>query len=356
MMPGGRVLVLCTGGTIGMIPKNPRDPGSPLVAAPWERLRTLLPAFDRLPVTADFEPVNPVDSSDMTPGHWIRLAERIAEEYRSYDGFAILHGTDTMAYTASALSFMMERLAKPVVLTGAQRPLRTPKGDAERHLVGALRVAAHRPAVPEVCIVFGGRLIRGNRARKAFSPCAFVSPGYPELGRIGTSLRINAAALRTVRAQDAKGNVRLHTRVERNVLALPLHPGISPAYLRHVLRTKTLRGVILLTFGAGNAPSHPGIQNALAEAVRNGIAVVNVTQCFGGRVDMGIYETGAQLRELGLIDGGDMTPEAALTKLQIVLGMTEDANEIRARMQCDWAGERTPRPGDRRVPSRPATR
>ncbi|HOT50729.1 MAG TPA: asparaginase, partial [Candidatus Hydrogenedentes bacterium] len=291
----------------------------------------------RLPFAVDYAALRLIDSSDMDPDYWIELAQRIEIAYRKYDGFVVLHGTDTMAYTASALSFMLENLGKAIVLCGARHPLRTPGGDAERNFLAALRVAAWQPHIPEVCIVAGETLVRGNRARKAFSTSVFTSPRFPVLGRIVPLLRIDEESIRPA----PRGRLKVHSRIERNVLMIHLHPGITPAFLRHALRAKGLRGVALLTFGAGNAPTHPGIRRALAEAVAKGIAIVNVTQCYGGRVDMGLYDTGAQLREVGLVHGGDMTPEAAITKLQVVLGMTSDMDEIRRLMQTDCAGERT---------------
>lgn len=353
-----RVLVIYTGGTIGSIPRDPDDPKSPLVTVSWDEFRSRTSSLN--PTLADGNanaryigfPVDgaslePLDSCNIGAGYWAEIARTIAANYDRYAGFVILHGTDTMVYTASALSFMLENLAKPVILTGAQLShLYNIRNDALQNLLTALQFAnpAHcgLPLVPEVGVYFGDRLLRGNRSRKVTASgfSAFSSPDYPDLAWAGERIIVHTRSVRPPSAAP----LHLRTRLETNVVAVHFFPGIQQgSLLPHILGDPNLKGVVLMVYGMGTVPSDPRVLEPIAAAVERGVVAVAATQCYGGRVDLGRYEAGARLLDAGVIPGFDITPEAALVKLMVLLGDPGlSVDTVRALFQQDLAGELTP--------------
>ena len=344
-----RVLVLYTGGTIGM-----REGARGFAPAPdflAEQLASFpqfhdssLPRFTTPPshagvrVRYDVKEYTPLlDSSNMGLEDWARIAEDIGRHYDDYDGFVVLHGTDTMAYTASALSFMLDNLAKTVVLTGSQIPLAQLRNDAVDNLLGALTIAGHYE-IPEVCLYFRSKLLRGNRAQKqdASGLDAFQSGNFPPLAQVGTDIEVRWDLLRTPPA----ARLSVQTAMDPNVAALRLFPGITADILKNFLRPP-LRGLVLETYGTGNAPDRRAdFLDALREATARGVVVVNCTQCHRGTVNTS-YAAGAALAEVGVVGASDMTPEAALTKLCYLLGAGTSAEEARKAMAEDLRGELT---------------
>lgn len=293
--------------------------------------------------TYQFDP--PIDSSDMEPSFWANLVTIIANNYNDFDGFVILHGTDTMAYTASALSFMLENLAKPVILTGSQLPIGTLRTDGKENLITAIEIAAAKhadgtPIVPEVCIFFENELMRGNRTTKinAENFNAFRSFNYPALAKAGIHIRYNE---HLIRRPDPTRPMKPHYLFDTNVVVLTLFPGIQESIIDSVLHVNGLKAVVLKTFGSGNAPQKEWFIRQLKEANERGIVIVNITQCQSGGVEMGRYETGLQLLQAGVISGYDSTPECAVTKLMFLLGHGLSGEEIRHRMNSDLVGEIT---------------
>jgi len=344
MSERGKVLMVYTGGTIGMLPREPDNPLSPLVPASWEDLQDFLPSLKELPIKADLHEMDLIDSSDMHPAYWLDVSRAIREKYDGYDGFVVLHGTDTMTYTASALSFLLENLDKPVVITGSQLPIGKPRNDAVQNLVTALMLATPKtfelPLVPEVCIYFNNVLLRGNRARKLSSSAyaGFESPNYPELGEVGEHMRINKRVIRP----PASEGFFINESLEKNVLMFDLSPAMTPQMLDKVFGIEGLKGVVLRTYGAGNAPTNEEFLHTIDRAVqRNNLAVVNVTQCPQGMVEMGLYDASAGLLKAGVISGVDMTPEAALTKMMVLLGMGYDVETVKGLVQRDLRGEQS---------------
>lgn len=330
------VLVVNTGGTIGM--KRGPQGWEPAPGYLGERLASLQeldhPEFPRVELV-EREPL--LDSANMRPADWARIADDIAARHDDVDGFVVLHGTDTMAYTASALSFMLDGLAKPVVLTGSQIPLVEPRNDARENLITSLLLATH-PTLAEVTIYLSGSLLRGNRATKVSASGfdAFSSPNAPPLGRIGVNMEIDERALRPA----SGGSLQVAPLHDLEVVTLRLFPGIGPKTLHNIL-APPVRGVVLETYGAGNAPEDPDLLAALAAANERGAVIVNCTQCLRGSVAMESYATGSGLAAAGVVGGGDMTVEAALTKLVVLLSRHADPEQVRREMQRDLRGELT---------------
>lgn len=335
------VLLIYTGGTIGMV-ENP-ETGS-LEPFNFAHLTYHLPEMKRLKFKVDhmvFEPV--IDSSDLMPEHWLKMVKIIEDNYNIYDGFVILHGTDTMSYTASALSFMIENLTKPVVLTGAQLPIGKLRTDAKENLITALEIAAEKdmsgnPVISEVCIFFQNDLLRGNRTTKlnAENFNAFKSFNYPKLAKSGIKIKYNDAALLP---SLTKGELKFHYDINPNVVVLKLFPGINANTVRAILNIEGLRAVVLETYGTGNAPLSQWFLDLIADAVKRDIVILNISQCKMGVVDMHRYVTGQALMDIGVISGFDSTVEAAVTKLMLILGHGYNAVEVKKRMLRSLTGE-----------------
>ncbi len=336
------VLMIYTGGTLGMV--YDRESKS-LKAFEFKEILRNVPEMERLDFNLSILPFEkPFDSSNVTPEIWQDLARIIAEQYENFDAFVVLHGTDTMAYTASALSFMLEGLNKPVILTGAQLPIGVARSDARENLITALEIAADqinkRPVLSEVAIYFNNRLLRGNRAKKLESSQfnAFDSENYPFLADVGVTVDYGFPYLKP----HVAGRV-LHPKfgMDKNVMVIKLFPGICKKMISHILQIPGLKGVILETFGAGNAPTAAWFIELLRNAIDDGLYIYNVSQCTGGRVMQGHYETSRLLREIGVISGSDITTEAAITKLMFLLGQGYSPSEIKDKLGQSLAGEMT---------------
>lgn len=337
---GPALLVLYTGGTIGMI----AAPDGELVPLDLRELTAYVPIVHELPIGLTIATLTePVDSAAIRAADWLDIADAIVEHAPGHVGLVVLHGTDTMAYTASALSFLLEGIDVPVVLTGAQRPLTSIRSDGRENMVTALEVAAARldgaPLVPEVTIFFHDVLLRGNRAVKvhADSYRGFASPNFPPLATAGVTLDYAMDLLR----KPQPGPLRRTSALCRDVAAIQLHPAVDEEYLTAVLSRPGLRGVVLRAYGSGNGPTDRWFLRALERAVDGDVTVVVITQCHAGTVLAGRYATGAALLETGAVPGGDMTFEASLTKLMSVLDRHTDPAEVRRLMQHDLAGELT---------------
>lgn len=318
--PKGRVLIIYTGGTFGMT----YDSEGVLVPFDFASILEHLPTLRNLALeltVISFD--KPIDSSNIEPHHWTALGNMIYQNYLTHDGFVVLHGTDTMAYTASALSFMLEGLSKPVVFTGAQLPISEPRSDARENLITALEIASAKkegkPLVPEVCIYFDYELLRGNRSKKVESMQfdAFDSGNYPPLAKAGVKIDYNFAV---IREHLMRPNLQLRSRLDTNISILKLFPGIPASTVEAILQTKGLKAVVLETYGSGNAPTSELLIAALKKTIDQGVIIVNISQCSGGMVTQGRYETSRELQRIGVIGGADMTTEAAVTKLMLLLG------------------------------------
>lgn len=333
------ILVIYTGGTIGMI--KDADTGV-LRPFDFEQVYDQMPQLKSFNYEIDFISFDPlVDSSNMKPEMWVRLARLIKQHYGQYDGFVVLHGSDTMAYTASALSFMLENLNKPVVLTGSQLPMGMIRTDGRDNFLAAIEIAAAReddtPIVPEVCIYFENRLMRGNRTTKqnAENFDAFASGNYPLLAEVGVYIRYNRHKI----LKPNFKNLKIHTHIECNVSILKLFPGISENVVHNTVNIPGLKALILETFGSGNAPTDPWLLHCLKQAIDQGLIIFNVTQCQSGSVEMEKYETGRQLEKIGVLSGGDITTESALTKLMYLLGSGLPRPRILELLQTAIRGE-----------------
>jgi L-asparaginase len=311
-----------------------------------EQFRHHVPELKRFNFNIDaitFE--SPIDSSDMEPHYWVKIAKMISDNYDRYNGFVVLHGTDTMAYTASALSFMLENLGKPVIVTGSQLPIGKLRTDGKENLLTSIEIAAARnaqgePMVPEVCIFFQSALMRGNRTTKinAEGFNAFRSYNFPPLAKAGIHIKYET---HLIRRPNPSKPFKAHYLLDNNVLFLTLFPGIREEIADLVSQVKGLKAVILKTYGAGNAPQRPWLVSRLKRMTEQGMIVVNITQCSKGRVEMGLYETSLQLLEAGVVNGYDATPESMLTKLMFLLGLGFTRDEIVEKMNQSLRGEIT---------------
>jgi L-asparaginase len=330
-----KVYIIYTGGTVGM--QKTAKGFMPCPGFLTEQLHTQVQfKHESLPEFTVKEYSSLIDSSNIRPANWVEIARDIYEHYDQYDGFIVLHGTDTMAYTASALSFMLENLDKPVICTGAQIALGQLRSDAEKNIIDSLLIAGHQK-IPEVCIYFNNVLLRGNRTQKvhANSMQAFDSPNYPKLGKVGIDIHINHALLLPKPTQELSLRV-----IKQPLIAnLRLFPGIS-AKILEALFEQGIDGLVLDTYGSGNAPDNdPELLNCIKKACDSGVVIVNITQCLKGSVNMTGYATGSALAECGVISGFDMTPEAALTKLYYLFSADYSITEIRKLMQENLRGE-----------------
>ena len=336
-----RVLILYTGGTIGMVENPETGAHEPL---DFQHLASHVPEMNQLHVQVDtlqFE--QPLDSSNIKPEHWQRMAEVVVDNYDRYDGFVILHGTDTMAYSATALSFILQNLAKPVIFTGSQLPIGVLRTDGKENLITAIEIAATydrigMPMVPEVCIFFQSYLLRGNRSKKfsAEQFNAFASPNYPPIAEVGVHINY---AHHYIRHAISNENLTPHYNFDRNVVVLRLFPGISPSIVRSVLNIHGLKGLVLESFGTGNAMTDDWFIEELRSAVDRGLVIVNASQCIGGGVEMGRYDTGNRLQNAGVIGGGEMTTEAVIVKLMFLLGQDYSPEKVSKLMSTNIAGE-----------------
>ena len=336
-----KVLLIYTGGTIGM-GRNTRT--GVLEPLDFRHLMDNLYELRSLNTEVDtYSLPHPLDSSNMSPGHWARLARIVADRYNAYDGFVILHGTDTMAYTSSALSFILGNLTKPVILTGSQLPIGQPRTDAKENLLTSIELAASCDEdgfarVPEVCIYFNGHLLRGNRATKqnAGGFNAFESFNYPHLCDAGVSFTFRS---HHILQPDRHLPLAVHTEMNPDVVVFSLFPGIQEHIVKHVLGAPELKGIVIRSFGSGNAPQNPWILKLLRNASDHGVTIVNISQCETGCVEMGLYAPGMQLQEAGVVSGYDSTVEAAVTKLMHLNGLYDDAEMVRALMGKSLCGE-----------------
>jgi L-asparaginase len=335
------VLIIYTGGTIGMVQDPKTGVLKPLT---FKNLYRYLPVLENFDYKMDFYTFKPLlDSSNMSPAFWVELAKVIEENYESFDGFVVMHGSDTMAYTASALSFMLENLNKPVIFTGSQLPIGMVRTDGRENFINSVEIAAaneqETPLVPEVAICFDNRLYRGNRTTKfnAEHFGAFVSGNYPVLADVGVYIRYYGDHI--LRPNFKK--LKVHKELDENIAILKLFPGINQNIVRNTLTTPGLKAVILETFGAGNAPTVAWFLGLLKEAINRGVILFNVTQCKGGTVEIGKYETSAELGRIGVIGGYDITTESAVTKLMYLLGCGFPKEEVERLLQVSLRGEMT---------------
>lgn len=338
-----KVLLIYTGGTIGM-GQNPLT--GALEPLDFNHLVESMPEFQLIKTDIDvYQFTPPIDSSEMSPNKWAQLVRIINRNYDNYDGFVVLHGTDTMAYTASALSFMLEGLTKPVILTGSQLPIGQLRTDGKENLVTSIELAALKDEqgharVPEVCIYFSGVLLRGNRSTKinADGFNAFDSFNYPHLCEAGVSFSFHD---HHILKPDFSKRMQAHLTMDTNVVVFSLFPGIQEGILRQVLQLQSLRGIVMRSFGSGNAMKSSWLMYLLKEATLRGIVIVNISQCVAGTVEMSRYDTGYQLKDIGVISGHDSTVEAAVTKLMYLQARYNDPNTIRNLMSRSIAGEIT---------------
>jgi L-asparaginase len=336
------ILIIYTGGTIGMV--NDPETGS-LIPINFRDISDQVPELRKFGYglrSISFDPV--IDSSNIDPTVWVKIADVIYENYHEFDGFVILHGTDTMAYSASALSFILENLEKPVIFTGSQLPIGVLRTDGKENLITSIEIAAEKkdgmPVVPEVCIYFDNKLMRGNRTTKISAEHfdAFNSPNYPPLAEAGLHIRFNTNHIRyPVIRQD----LIVHRKINTNVAILKLFPGMTRNLVNAIINTENLQAIIMETFGAGNAPTYKWFLDEISHFIRKGGVIVNVTQCHGGNVEMELYETGRELLNAGVISGRDMTSEASVTKMMHLLSRFDSVEELTHYLGRSLVGEIT---------------
>jgi len=340
-MAASKILIIYTGGTIGMI----QDPETGvLMPFAYEELLKQVPEIKRFDYdisSVAFDP--PVDSSNMVPEKWIELACLIEANFDQYDGFVVLHGTDTMSFTASALSFMLENLTKPIVFTGSLLPLNYVRTDGRKNFVSAVEIAAlkkdGKPAIPEVVIFSEYKILRANRATKTSTELfeAFKSEHHPVLGRAGVHVKISYHLVRYPENWDA--TLIVHKSLDTRIAILKIFPGIHESVVSSLLGVANLKAIVLETFGSGNAPRQQWFLNQIEEAIKRGIIVYNVSQCISGSVDMDKYETGVKLSQMGVLSGSDITTESAVAKLMFLLGQNVNKNDMEMLLKRNMRGE-----------------
>ncbi len=335
------VLIIYTGGTIGMIAD---DKTGALIPFNFENINELIPELSKFNFNIGFHCFNPIlDSSNMNPNVWTELSQIIKHNYEDYDGFVVLHGSDTMSYTASALSFLLENLNKPVIFTGSQLPLGVMRTDGRENLITSIEIAAAKeddtPIVPEVCIYFENRLMRANRTTKynAENFNAFVSGNLPLLAEVGIYIKYN----KNVILKPNFKKLKAHTKMDTGVAVLKLFPGINADFVDAFLNISGLKAVVIESFGSGNAPSQPWFVNLLKKSISEGMLILNVTQCMTGSVEHGKYETSVELENIGVFSGKDITTEAALAKLMYLIGEGYDRNIVNKLLNSSMRGELT---------------
>lgn len=333
-------MLIYTGGTLGMVFD---EHSQTLIPFDFEQILSQIPEINKFNfnlTVISFHQL--IDSANVQPAHWITMASLIEQHYDRFHGFVIIHGTDTMAYSASALSFLLEDLNKPVIFTGAQLPIGAIRTDARENLITALEIAAARrdgrPVVPEVCIFFSNKLLRGNRAKKIESSQfrAFESKNYPSLATCGIRIDYN---FNVIKPYQPYGKLKVYKKMDNRVTVLKLFPGISPDTIQAILNIPQLKGVVMETYGSGNAETSPWFIHALKQAIDRGVIIYNVSQCNGGTVMQGRYETSKHLQDIGVLSGGDLTTEAAVTKLMFLLANQEFPTDARRYLVRSIRGE-----------------
>lgn len=334
------ILLIYTGGTIGMV--KDFETGA-LKVFDFKKLLQHIPELKQLDChieTVSFE--EPIDSSNMDAVAWVKIAALVEENYKSFDGFVILHGSDTMSYSASALSFMLDNLEKPVVFTGSQLPIGDLRTDAKENLITAIQIASltnnNLPIIQEVCLYFEYKLYRGNRTTKISAEHfnAFTSPNYPALAESGVHLKVSNELLLP---QTKDKELVVSKEMDDNVVIVKMFPGINERTLSAIVAISELKGMVLETYGSGNAPSEDWFINILKKSIDSGLHIVNVTQCTGGSVNMGHYETSTMLKEIGVISGADITTEAAITKMMYLLGQNTPSADFKRLFETSQRGE-----------------